>query len=297
MEILTNVSILKKLITLIILVLPIIASAGGGWPKKKGTGYYKISQWWVVSDQHFTSTGMTDPNIRTGIFNTSFYGEYGINDRVTGIVYFPFFSRVHRGNEVSGTNGSIISKEEAVNSIGDTNLGIKYGISKPGSKFAFAGSLILGLPLGENAGGSDGSLQTGDGEFNQMIQFDLSKSFSLGNLPMYASIYAAFNNRTNDFSDEFRVGAETGVSFFDNKLWTIGRLDIVESFQNGLTSSEGSEGASVFANNTEYASFTIEGAYYFSQKFGVSAAYGGAFSGSLIFANPSYSVGVFLDIK
>lgn len=288
---------MNKIITLIILVLPTLVQAGGGWPKKKGTGYYKVSQWWVISDKHFTSSGLTDPNIRTGIFNTSFYGEYGITDRLTGIVYFPFFSRVHRANEVSGTNGSILSPEESVNSIGDTDIGIKYGISKPGSKFTFAGSLILGLPLGNDSGGSDGSLQTGDGEFNQMIRFDLSKSFSLFNIPMYANIYAGANNRTNDFSDEIRFGGEAGASFFKNKLWIIGRVDIQESLQNGLSSSSGSDGATIFANNTEFASFTYEAAYYLTDKLGVSAAYGGAFSGALIAANPSYSVGVFLDIK
>lgn len=274
-----------------------LVSAGGGWPKKKGSGYYKLSEWWVVSDQHFTNNGMIDPHVTTGIFNTSLYAEYGITDRITGILYLPFFSRTYRNAVVSGTTGNTNSPGEAVNSIGDANVGIKYGLSKPGSKFAFAGSLIFGLPLGENAGGSDGSLQTGDGEFNQMIQFDLSKSFTLGNLPMYASVYTGFNNRTNNFSDEIRFGIEAGASFLESKLWTIGRLDVLESLQNGLTSADGSEGASVFANNTEYVSFTLEGAYYFTEKFGASAALGGALSGSLIFANPSYSVGVFLDLK
>lgn len=298
-KIITNLKILqvKKFLILFILSLPICAIAGGGWTKKKGTGYYKLSEWWIISDQHFTNGGKIDPHVTTGIFNTSIYAEYGVSDRLTGILYLPFFSRTYRNAVISGTNGNVNSAGEAVNSIGDANLGIKYALSKPGSKFAFAGSLILGLPLGNDSGGSDGSLQTGDGEFNQMIQFDLSKSFSIGSLPMYANVYAGFNNRTNDFSDEFRIGGEAGVSFFNDKLWAIGRLDILESLQNGLTSAEGGEGASVFANNTEYAAFTLEGAYYFSEKFGVSAAYGGAFSGSLIFANPSYSVGVFLDLK
>ncbi|MEP0985474.1 hypothetical protein [Ekhidna sp.] len=276
---------------------PVYVSAGGGWPKSKGTAYYKVSQWWVEAAKHYTSNGSIDPNATTGIFNSSFYGEYGITDRVTAIAYFPFFSRTYRNEQVSGTTGMVTSPGEAVNSIGDTDIALKYGISKPGSKFAFAGTLLFGLPLGKNDGGSDGSLQTGDGEFNQMLRFDLSRSFSIGKINAYGNIYAGFNNRTKNFSDEFRTGGEVGASFLKNKLWTILRVDAVESLQNGLTSAEGSSGTTIFANNTEFVSYTYEVAYYATEKLGVSASYSGAFSARLILAAPSYSVGVFLDLK
>ncbi|MEQ8904967.1 hypothetical protein [Ekhidna sp.] len=294
MEILTK---LRQTFLLILLVTPFILRAGGGWPKEKGTAYYKVSQWWVVAAKHYTSNGGIDPNATTGIFNSSFYGEYGITDRVTGIVYFPFFSRTFRNEQVSGTTGMVTSPGESVNSIGDTDIAVKYGISKPGSKFAFAGTFLLGLPLGKNDGGSDGSLQTGDGEFNQMLRFDLSRSFSIGSVNAYGNIYAAFNNRTKNFSDEFRTGGEVGASFLKSKLWTILRLDAVESLQNGLSSAEGSSGTTIFANNTEFVAYTYEVAYYATEKLGFSASYGGAFSARLILAAPSYSVGVFLDLK
>ncbi|WP_425392670.1 hypothetical protein [Ekhidna sp.] len=286
-----------KIFLIALLALPMLSFAGGGWTKPKGEAYYKVSQWWVVAAKHYTGTGGTDPNITTGIFNSSIYGEYGITDRITGIVYFPFFSRTYRNEQVSGTNGMVTSPGESVNSIGDTDIAIKYGISKPGSKFVFAGTLLFGLPLGNDSGGSDGSLQTGDGEFNQMIRFDLSKSFSVGKINAYANIYSGFNNRTKNFSDEFRAGGEVGGAFLNNKLWGIFRVDMVESLQNGLSSAEGSSGATIFANNTEFVAYTYEAAYYATEKLGFSASYSGAFSAKLIFAAPSYSVGVFLDLK
>ncbi len=292
-----TLSKLQKSILLILLMTPVYVSAGGGWTKSKGAAYYKVSQWWVEAAKHYTSNGSIDPNATTGIFNSSFYGEYGITDRVTAIAYFPFFSRTYRNEQVSGTTGMVTSPGEAVNSIGDTDIALKYGISKPGSKFAFAGTLLFGLPLGKNDGGSDGSLQTGDGEFNQMLRFDLSRSFSIGKINAYGNIYAGFNNRTKNFSDEFRTGGEVGASFLKNKLWTILRVDAVESLQNGLTSAEGSSGTTIFANNTEFVSYTYEVAYYATEKLGVSASYSGAFSARLILAAPSYSVGVFLDLK
>ncbi|MEP5614283.1 MAG: hypothetical protein ABJP45_18675 [Cyclobacteriaceae bacterium] len=288
---------MKKHILLLLLAVPFLSSAGGGWPKKKGTGYYKLTEWWVVADKHYTSNGGTDSNVTTGIFNTSFYAEYGITDKLTGILYFPFFSRTFQNDVVSATTGLVTTEGQALNSIGDTDVGVKYGISKPGSFFAFAGSVILGIPLGNNAGGRDGSLQTGDGEFNQMIQFDLSKSASFGKISAYANVYAGLNNRTNDFSDEFRFGGEIGASFLKNKLWLIYRINVLESFQNGLTSADGSSGTTIFANNTEFASYSYEGAFYITDKLGISASYASVFSGKIIFANPAYSVGVFLDLK
>ena len=294
MEILSKI---KRTFLLILLTSPLFVNAGGGWPKSKGAAYYKVSQWWVVAARHYASNGGIDSNVTTGTFNTSFYGEYGITDRVTGIVYFPFFSRTFQNAQVSETTGMITSQGESVNSIGDADISVKYGITRPQSKFAFAGTLLLGLPLGKIDGGSDNSLQTGDGEFNQMIRFDLSRSFSIGKVNAYGNIYAGFNNRTQDFSDEFRTGGEAGFSFLKNKLWIILRMDAIESLQNGLSSAEGSNGTSLFSNNTEFVSYIYEVAYYATEKFGVSASYSGAFSARLIFAAPSYSVGVFLDLK
>lgn len=292
MERLTKYSVL-----LIILLLPMAGNAGGGWTKKKGTGYYKLGAWWVVSDKHYTSNGGTDSNITTGTLNFSLYGEYGITDRLTGIMYLPFLSRTYKNDEISATNGMLLFEGEAINTIGDTDIGVKYGLNKPGSSFVLAGSLILGLPFGNNSGGRDGSLQTGDGEFNQMVRFDLSRSFSIGNVSGYGNIYTGFNNRTKNFSDEFRFGGELGISLFNSKAWFIARLDILESLKNGFTAAEASQGATLFANNTEFASYGYEAAVYLTDKLGVSAAYASAFSGEIIFASPSYSVGVFLDLK
>lgn len=284
---------MKTLLATGCMLLALAVTAGGGWPKKKGKGYYKLSEWWIVADQHFEGNGELADNVTTGIFNTTFYAEYGLTDRVTGILYLPFFSRTYRNDIVSATTGNVAEPGEAINALGDANIGFKYGISKPGSQFAFAGSLTFGLPIGEEAGGSDGSLQTGDGEFNQLIQFDLSKSFSS---QIYGSIYAGFNNRTESFSDEVRFGAEAGLAFGENKFWLIGRLDVVESLKNSPMAF-GGEGSSIFSNNTEFVGVGLEGAYYLSDKIGVTAGVGGAIRGEVILARPSYSIGVFLDIK
>ncbi|WP_462247864.1 hypothetical protein [Ekhidna sp.] len=258
------------------------AMAGGGWTKPKGKGYYKVSHWWVNAAKQYTFDGSTAASVKEGIFNTSIFAEYGVTDRFTAIVNLPYSKSANSNESITG--------------IGDTDVAFKYRLTNS-DKFVLSGTLLLGLPLGEDAGGTGGTLQTGDGEFNQMVRFDLSKSFQLGSVNAYGNVYSAYNNRTDDFSDEFRAGIEVGGGFLDNKIWAILRFDVVESLENGVESTALSDGATIFANNTEYFAYTYEIAGYITDKIGVSASTASVFSASNIFAAPSYSLGVFFDMK
>ncbi|MFT4535929.1 MAG: hypothetical protein ACJA1A_002829 [Saprospiraceae bacterium] len=269
--------------------------AGGPWTQKKGIGYFKLSEWWITYDKHYTDSGELDPNITSGIYNTSFYGEYGLSDRFTAILYAPLFSRSLYNNEVSGTTGDTVQPGEAVNSIGDVDVSFKYGLTASGAKFPISATLTLGLPTGITGKGERGTLQTGDGEFNQSIQIDAGTGFKIGKTNAYFSTFAGINNRTNGFSEEFKYGGEVGAGLFNQKLWLIARLNGVESFNNGSEESTGN--TSIFADRAEYTSYGLEAAFYITKQFGISASFASAFRGKIIAAAPSYSVGVFLDLS
>ena len=284
---------MKKLLLLMTIVLSAqISMAGGGWPKLKGELYLKFSEYWIIADQHFTINGSIDPNLTRANYITSVYAEYGFTNRFTGIVYFPFFSRATVNEQVSGTTGDVLIPGEAINSIGDTDIQLKYGLLQNGS-VKVSVSLTLGIPTGESAGGSDGSLQTGDGEFNQMITVDASRSFPLGKLNTYATISAGFNNRTQGFSDEIRYGAEAGILY--KKFIGILRLQGIHSLKNGDSNFNGS-GTSLYGNNITYIALSPEIGYRITEKTGISAGIGTALYGELIFANPTYTIGIFLDL-
>lgn len=284
---------MKRLIILLnIFLISISALAGGGWPQPKGKGYFKLSQFWIISNRHFTNTGEIDPNGTRASYFTNMYGEYGLSDRFTGIVYWPFYARSVAYEQISGTTGQVITPGEAINGIGDMDLSIKYGLT-PNKRIAVSASLLLGLPLGESAGGSDGTLQTGDGEFNQMIQLDAGRSFKVGNLYPYANVFVGFNNRTNGFSDEFRYGIEVGLDY--KFIFFVLRVNGVRSFKNGENNFN-TAGTSLFANNAEYLAITPEIAIKLSDKWGVTANIGTAAWGKLIFANPTYSVGAYFKL-
>lgn len=280
--------------TLLIFVIQ-SAFAGGPWPKQKGTAYIKLSEWWTVFDEHYTDIGFVDPNTTTGIFNTNLYLEYGLTDRLTALVNANIVSRNTMNNIISGTTNEIIVTGEGITSLGDIDLGLKYGLTRPGAKIPLSVSLQFGLPLGKTSGGEQGNLQTGDGEFNQILQVDAGTGFNIGKTNAYFSTYVGFNNRTEGFSEEFRYGFEFGLGLFNSRLWLNARLTAVESLKNGVESGF-SNSTSIFANNAEFTSFGVEANIYVTKKFGISAGTAAAFRGEIIASAPSYSVGFFLDI-
>lgn len=295
MEKLTKINF-TLIVVVFLLVIPTDAFCGGPWTKSKGKYYFKLSQWSLKFDQHYTDNGLIDPNITTGIYNTFLYTEYGLSDRFTTIFNGSLFSRNVMNNLRSATNNNIIVQGDAINSIGDIDLGIKYGLTKPGAQVPIALSVILGIPTGVTGKGEFGNLQTGDGEFNQQIQVDIGKGFTFKNNSAYYSAYAALNNRTKGFSEELRFGAEFGLGIFNSKLWLSSKLNFIRSFKNGELASEVNS-TSIFANNTEFTSLGVEANLFLTSKVGISINYTTALSGRIIAAAPSYSIGFFVDVN
>lgn len=262
--------------------------AGGGWTYEKGKGYFKLGQSFLQSDQFFNPDGEIIDIRTTGYYATSFYGEYGLTDRLTAVAYVPFFTR----NTLNRVRFRMSGREEPgdeLNSVGDIDLSLKYGLVKS-DKWVLAASVLFGLPVGETAGGETGILQSGDGEFNQMIRVDLSRPFAS---KAWFNVYAAFNNRTNDFSDEYRLGGEIGTRLGES-FYVIGKIDLVQSLMNGT--ADPSMSGTLFSNNTEYLSPSLELAYELKSGFGLNASAAGAFYGRNILASPNYSVGVFYNL-
>ena len=263
------------------------AFAGGGWPQPRGGGFFKLGQNAIIAGRYFQPDGSIE-DIRTiSLYTTSLYAEYGLTDRLTAIAYVPFFVRSTLNAE-SFTAGATTIPADFVNSFGDTNLGVKYGLLI-GGPIVMSVGLTLGLPLGATAGGETGILQTGDGEFNQLVTVEASRAFGA----FYSTVLLGFNNRTNDFSDEFRYGVEAGYTF-GGKLIAQLRVFGVSSFMNG--EARGGAGNSIFANDTEFLSITPEVAYNLTDKVGVSASVGGAVFGKKILASPNFGVGVYLKL-
>ncbi|MFY0598649.1 MAG: hypothetical protein JXR03_03185 [Cyclobacteriaceae bacterium] len=280
-------SLKRSIIVCVFLINASSLLAGGGWTKEKGKGFLKLSQYFILADSYFNPEGnIIDINPNLGVYRTAAYMEYGISNRITGIAYLPFLSRSVL-NAQRQRNGQLV-EGDAITTIGDTDIGFKYGIIQNKS-IVLSSTITFGLPLGNAKGGRTGTLQTGDGEFNQMLSVDASKSFYP--LPIYATATLGFNNRTKGFSDEVRFGFEAGYTI--KKFTIIARFAGIESLRNGDSTPNAQQG--VFGNNIEFMSLSPELIYKITDKFGVSASIGTAFSGRQVLANPSYEGGLFFE--
>jgi len=259
--------------------------ADGPWTQKKGAFFFKIGQSWINADQYFNRNGEIIDITKTSLYTTSIYPEYGISPKITAVAYLPVFTRATL-NKRTAPDGTVITEGDELNGIGDVKLGLKYEIYKKNS-FVLSTSLHFGIPSGNPSGGSTELLQTGDGEFNQLLS--LNAGYSFYPRPFYASASVAFNNRTQNFSDEYRIGGELGYTY--KKFTLILRFLNVNSFFNG--NDDALSGNGLFNNNVEYFSFTPEVLYQCNEKVGFSAGIGTAFSGKSILANPIFQIGVF----
>ncbi len=262
--------------------------AGGGWVYGKNQGYFKLAQNVIRSPHFFDADGNITDIPTVSLYTTSLYAEYGISDQLNALVYMPFFVRSTLNKVKFNQSGNVIPGDE-INSFGDTNIGLKYGFFQD-KTIVMAASITLGLPLGSSEVSAERILQTGDGEFNQLVKIEASHSFYPK--PFYASATIGFNNRTKGFSDEFHAGIEAGVTLAS--FVGIIRMYSVNSLYNGNGGQAGGNG--VFANNTEYLSFVPEIICNINDKLGAAASGGFAFSGKRILAAPNWSIGVFMNL-
>ena len=219
---------------------------------------------------------------------TSLYGRHGITDKITLVGYIPF-TRVYQNEQVF-TSGNPGQPGEAVNSFGDIDLAVEVQILKR-PKWVLATSLTLGIPSGNNSGGSDGSYQTGDGELNQILKVLAGTSFKIAKHSFYAKGSLGVNNRSNGYSDEIQLGFETGSQVFKNKFLLLVRLNTIQSYFNGSLSAENSNG-SIFANNVEVTNLGGEIDYFITKKWSASFGYSIPLSGKNIYKAPALAGGI-----
>ena len=275
----------KIIILFSIIATPSVLSAQA-WTKSKGKGFYKLDFSAINAADVFDMAGKVVPFRTLGNYSTSFYGEYGLTDKIMAIAYVPFYVR-NVVNETKGRQtGNIIEPGIANDNFGDVDLGFRFAL--PIKNVAVAATLMLGIPTGD-AKQVDG-LFTGDGEFNQLLKIGVGT----GGKRWWTQGAMGYNNRTKGFSDEFRYDFEFGYKFFNDRLLAIFKINGVESLNNGTAQAAVT---GLFSNNVEYLGIGPEVLYYVNSKktIGISARIAGAAKGQNVLAAPATSVGIFAE--
>jgi protein XagA len=252
------------------------------WTKSRGTGFYKLDFSSIQASDVFDTKGILTPSRSIGTKVTSFYGEYGLTNKITAIAYVPFLVSNSLGAQVATPALTSVKN----NKFGDVDLGFRFAL--PVKNIAVSATVFLGLPTGDSK--QENALYSGDGEFNQMLKI----AAGMGGKRWWGQSAIGFNNRTKGFSDEFRYDLEFGYKFFNDRFLTILKVNGVESFNNGTTKATPT---GLYSNNVEYGGVGPEFLYYANAKktLGLSLRVAGAFKAQNILAAPSFSGGIFAE--
>ncbi|HMR90438.1 MAG TPA: hypothetical protein PKD51_19890 [Saprospiraceae bacterium] len=270
---------MKHSLFAICLLCVVCNASGQAWTKEKGKSFLKLDFTTITGNQLFNDKAEV-VDFQDYSFNTvSFYGEYGITNKLTAVGYIPLL-------QSNSIKASALGPEASNASFGDVDLGFRYAISK--EKFPLTLTVMLGIPSGDNKDSNE--LYTGDGEFNQIVK--LASGLGKGNWWLQGGV--GFNNRSKDYSDEFRFDAEFGYKFMQSKLLAMLKFSGVSPMDNGTAPLNRT---GLFSNNVSYFSPAIELMYYISPKYGLALRGAGASPSSRnVQATPSLSLAFFADL-
>lgn len=267
-------------------------SGQSGWVREKGGLFVQTSLTTFTSSDYYSVTGeLFDSGNEFQSQALVLYGEYGITDRITGILNAP----VYKSNRFFNTN--------RVGGAGDIRLGFKYAISK---QLPISLGVEAEIPTGDGTNLATAKEENGlgfrdqinlpvsDGEFNVWTTLAVSQSLPSGNT--YGSLYGQYNLRTQGFTDQYRLGVELGQKFID-RLWLIGRLGIQESVSDDVRTDV----SFLYGEGTTYTTYGFTSMYNIDDQWMITTSfsdYAGFISERKnIYDGATWSLGVAFEIK
>jgi len=265
-------------------------SGQSGWTREKGGAFVQASVNTFSSNNYYSVTGdLFDQGDRFQSQALTIYGEYGITNRITGIVNLPLY----KSNRFSGT--------ERVGGVSDIRIGAKYALSQ---KLPISFAIEAEIPTGDGINfanvlepivpGERINLPISDGEFNVWLTLALSQSLPTGKT--YGSLYGQYNLRTQGFTDQYRLGLELGQRFID-RLWLIGRLGIQERVSDEVQTDV----SFLYGEGTTYTTYSFTSMYSVNDQWMITAAFND-YAGFItdrrnIYDGSTWSLGVAFEIK
>lgn len=156
---------MKQLVLSVLFCFSFLTVSAGAWLQGKSKGYFKLNYSLMQASTYYNNEGVISSTLNQSFNQASLYGEYGITKKLDIIVTVPFYAK-----------HEMLDLDILLESIGDIDIAFKIPINYI-DKFKTSLSLKFGIPTGDNLGGEDFFLQTGDGEFNQELTLDFSRSF------------------------------------------------------------------------------------------------------------------------
>lgn len=272
---------MKTFVLLCSLFISFLSYAQGAWTQKKGEAYTQLS--FSTIRTYSTIFGNPDYSTREITDNTiQFYSEYGLSNKTTIILNLPL-KYIKTGLLVG--NGKPVSTANSITSLGNIEVGVKHQFYN--KKWVIAGQLNLEANTGfyDNPSG----IRTGADAWTFTPTLNFSRSFK----NFYAQAFTGINLRTNNYSHNFKIGGEIGIKPINNII-LIAFIDIVKSFNNGnIILPTTNQLTALYVNDQEYTTYGLKVIGEITNKFGVNAGFGGAFTGNNVPKSPALSFGAY----
>lgn len=271
-------------LTLLLLFLTQFVIAQSPWTKKKGEGFSQLS---FSSISNYNALfGQPDYNTeRTITDNTiQLYTEYGLTDKITIIANLPF--KLLKSEDLTFSNTTALTTNGSNNSLGNIELGIKHQLYN--KKWVISGQ--FNIEANTNNYDKKSGLRTGYDTWTLTPTLNIGRSFK----KLYVQGFSGLNVRFNNYSSNFKIGGEVGYKTL-NKLWFVAYVDIVSSFKNKKDNTLPIENllTGTYVNNQEYGAYGLKGIFEVTKKTGLTASFGGAFSGNNVAKKAAINFGVY----
>lgn len=246
------------------------------WVKTKGELYSQLSYNDISNYKRLFNKNGRDLFVSRFISDKTIqlYGEYGFTNKLTIVGAIPI--KALKLSKLVSEYGSFPTiKEGSLIALGNIDFGVRYLLLR--KKVNLTTQVQIGFPTSSSSYDSNTGLRSGINSF--VINPSISIGKGRGDWFLQGSVGLLL--RTNNYSNGTKIYAEGGRKFFDH-LWAIAFIDIVDSFEDGdLVESPKNIETSLNLNNSEYKGYGMKLIVEVNDEFGLTAAFGGAFSAHL----------------
>lgn len=280
---------MKKLITIPFLFFTLFMSAQSPWTKDKGDLFINVSYTTIANYNELF--GDPDYTISGSITDRTYqiYGEYGFTNKTSLIFNIPFKSIENNGIVNPCLVAPCEKSSNEKSSFGNVSLGIKHQFYNKG----WVVTAQLFSEINTSSYDENTRLRTGYDAFTFTPQLLAGKSFG----KTFFQTQIGFDIRTNDYSNNFKIGGEFGGKVSKN-IWLIGFFDISKVFKDGyfrggeLSPQTFSPVTGLYVTDQEYGAYGLKGILQFCD-IGITAGFGSAFFGNNVPKKAAFSFGFF----
>lgn len=275
---------MQKITKLIVFFFSLTAFSQSPWTPKKGNAYTQLSFTSIAN--YNTLFGDPDYNTEREITDQTlqFFAEYGLTDKTSLLLNIPF-KMIETGALDTQIFRPASTTSATENTLGNIKFGIKHNFYN--KKWVVSGQ--FSIEANTSSFDAVSGIRTGYDAWTFTPMFLAGRGFG----KTYVQGFIGANVRTNDYSSNFRIGGEVGKKL-GKSIWLIGFLDVSTSFKNGdIVLPNENLVTGLYVNDQEFAAFGLKAIGEITNNFGITAGYGGAFSGNNVAKQAALTFGLY----